>query len=218
MGIVTDYFKTFFSKKRYLKNTSLFSIWDKNSVIALKTYLALGVRITNSSIGEYTRIRHFCTIHFCKIGKYSAIGKNVKLGVAQHPLNLISTNVIFYQKNKIHNKWVKPITFEAYQPISIGNDVWIGEGAMVMGGVTIGNGSVVASRSVVTKDVPPYSIVGGVPAKVIKFRFDKEIIAILESSKWWDFSDEEIDKIIKVFTISNPTKKELLSFFNSLKS
>lgn len=217
MGIISDYFKTFLSKKRYLKNTSLFSIWDKNSKIALKTYLALGARITNSTIGEYTRIRHFCTVHYCTIGKYSAIGKNVKLGMAQHPLNLISTNVIFYQNNKIQNNWVNPIDFDAYQPIKIGNDVWVGEGAMVMGGVTIGNGAVVASRSVVTKDIPPYAIVGGVPAKIIKYRFDEEIIEVLESSEWWNFSDNEIDKILKVFTISNPDKEVLLSYFNSLK-
>lgn len=216
MKTILDYLKSFFTKKRYLKNTSLFALWDANSRIALQTYLAFGVRIANSTIGEYSRIRHFTVLHYTSIGKYSAIGKNVRLGVAQHPLNMISTNLIFYQKNKIKNDWVKPIIFDAYKKIKVGNDVWIGEGAMIMGGVTVGNGSVVASKSVVTKDVPPYAIVGGVPAKVLKYRFDEETIKVLEKYEWWNFSDEDIEKVLPIFTVSNPEKSTIIKCFESI--
>ena len=76
--------------------------------------------------------------------------------------------------------------------IVIGNDVWIGYEAVVMAGVHIGDGAIIASRAVVTKDVPPYTIVGGTPAKKIRMRFDEDTIAQLQELKWWDWSTDEI--------------------------
>ncbi|MGS0525314.1 hypothetical protein ACU8V7_09095 [Zobellia nedashkovskayae] len=76
--------------------------------------------------------------------------------------------------------------------------------------------SIVASRSVVTKDVPPYAIVGGVPAKVLKYRFDEETIRVLEKSEWWNFSDEDIEKVLEIFTIPNPEKSTIIKFFESI--
>ena len=80
--------------------------------------------------------------------------------------------------------------------IVIGNDVWIGYKAVVMAGVHIGNGSIIAARAVVTKDVPPYTIVGGVPARPIRKRFDEEVIRKLETLKWWDWSVEKIQRCL----------------------
>ena len=77
-------------------------------------------------------------------------------------------------------------------PVTIGNDVWIGYEAVVMAGVHIGDGAIIASRAVVTKDVPPYTIVGGTPAKKIRMRFDEDTIAQLQELKWWDWSTDEI--------------------------
>lgn len=79
-------------------------------------------------------------------------------------------------------------------PINIGNDVWIGTHAVILSGVTIGNGAVIAAGSVVTKDIPPYAVVGGIPAKVIKFRFEDSSIKKLEDLKWWDW---EYEKMVK---------------------
>ena len=80
--------------------------------------------------------------------------------------------------------------------IVIGNDVWIGYEALIMAGVHIGNGAIIGSRAVVTKDVPPYTIVGGVPARPIRKRFDEEVIQKLEALKWWDWSAEEIQQCL----------------------
>ena len=84
--------------------------------------------------------------------------------------------------------------------IIIGNDVWVAFGATILSGVKIGDGAVVAAGSVVTKDIPPYAIVGGVPAKVIKYRFDDEIIKSLQDIKWWDWDQETIKKRVGDFT------------------
>lgn len=87
--------------------------------------------------------------------------------------------------------------------IIIGNDVWIGYEAVILAGVTIGDGAIIGTRAVVTKDVPPYTIVGGVPAKPIKKRFSEEIISKLLDIQWWNWSDEKLLKILKRFKLEN---------------
>jgi serine acetyltransferase len=84
---------------------------------------------------------------------------------------------------------------------------------MVMDGVLIGNGAIVAAGSVVTKDVPPYAVVGGAPAKVIKFRYPKDVVDRLEEIKWWNLPDEEITKRIDLFHIQNPTQEDINRYF-----
>ncbi len=89
--------------------------------------------------------------------------------------------------------------FDEYGEIIIGNDVWIGDGAVIMNGITIGNGAIIAARAVVTKDVKAYSIVGGIPAKIIKMRFDENIINKLQEIRWWDWDEEKLEKNFKKF-------------------
>lgn len=213
MGFLSNYVKSFLSKERYFKKVSLFSIWDKTSVISPKTYIAMGVRLSESSIGDYTRVRHFAAVYATSVGKFCRIGKDVKFGVAQHPTNLISTNLMFYRKNQIKNDWVRTIVYEEYKKIKVGNDVWVGEGAMIMGGVTIGDGAIVASRAVVTKDVPPYAIVAGIPARVVKYRFSEEVIEKLLEVQWWNLSDAEIEKALPIFTKPDITVQDLTEYF-----
>lgn len=148
----------------------------------------------------------------CTIGNFTAIGQATLAGLGRHPTNYLSTHSIFYNKNNMTDKWVQPIDYKQNLPITIGNDVWIGRKAIIMYGVTVGDGAIVAAAALVTKDVPPYAIVGGVPAKVIKYRFDDEIIERLLQIKWWDWSDDKITENIEIFRKPDPTLKDLEAF------
>lgn len=213
MKSIIQYILSFFTRERYFKSVSLVSFWDKKTSFSKKVYIALGVKLGNTKIGKYSRIRHLSTIYHAEIGNFSAIGRNARIGIARHPTNLLSTNLIFYKKNQIYNKWARPIIFEEFKKTKIGNDVWIGESVMILGGVTIGDGAVIAARSVVTKDVPPYAIVGGVPAKILKYRFNEEIIETLLNTKWWDLPDSEIEKRLEIFTVFNISTEQINMYF-----
>lgn len=150
-------------------------------------------------VGAFTGIYGSTTqVYSCSVGRYCSIADGVVIGPSEHPTNWLSTSMLQYVKN-VHG-WQKyfeaenlgyfePSTkFQAGTPVKIGNDVWIGSGAFIKNGVTIGDGAIVSAGSVVVKDVPPYAIVGGVPAKVLKYRFDGEVIEKLLNLKWWNFN------------------------------
>lgn len=141
------------------------------------------------SLDDYSYIGGDCRVMNAIIGKFCSIGPSVWVGgLPSHPLNLKSTYPGFYQKDSSFYG-IEP-EYEYHEPefkqVIIGNDVWIGARAMIMDGVEIGDGAVIAAGAVVTKNVPPYAIVGGVPAKIIKFRFPEQKIHKMLESKWWD--------------------------------
>jgi acetyltransferase-like isoleucine patch superfamily enzyme len=134
------------------------------------------------------------------IGNFVSIASNVSIGAASHHLDFLSTSKIFYSdyfraKFGLEKKIIKDRHFVSNEPCKIGNDVWIGQNVVIKNGLTIGDGAVLAAGAIVMKDVPAYAIVGGVSAKIIKFRFDQEIIKELLEIKWWDLPFEIIDKI-----------------------
>ncbi len=111
-----------------------------------------------------------------------------------------STSPIFTEKkNATGYSWIKDTIAPPFKRVKIGNDVWIGYGALIVGGVTIGDGACIGAGAIVTKDVPPYAIVGGVPAKVLKYRFPEQIIAKLLDEKWWNKPDAILNKEINLF-------------------
>lgn len=128
------------------------------------------------------------------IGKFTSIGPNVKIICGNHNYKFVSN----YPFKSIWNTFWKPlddIDDHIYNGVTyIGNDVWIGHSVIIKGGINISDGAVIAAGSVVTKDVPPYAIVGGSPAKILKYRFEKEQIQKLLKIKWWEWSDEKINE------------------------
>lgn len=132
-------------------------------------------KIRKCTIGNHTYIARNSLIHLTNIGNFCSIGPNFVCGYGIHPLNGISTSPEFYSTMKQTGHTFSMIDkIQELKPIVIGNDVFIGMNVSVLDGVTIGDGAVVAAGAVVTADVPPYAIVGGVPAKIIKYRFDEK--------------------------------------------
>lgn len=154
--------------------------------------------VVNCLVGKCSYLGNQVNFNNVKIGGFCSIGDNVKVIAAQHPTDtFISTSPLFYTQRSNLKSYVSREKFpnfktvqESTHAVIIGNDVWIASHVLIMGGVTIGNGAIIAAGSVVVKDVAPYSIVGGVPAKHIRYRFDHDVIHILEIVRWWDKSDE----------------------------
>ncbi|WP_156899661.1 CatB-related O-acetyltransferase [Marinobacterium litorale] len=129
-------------------------------------------------VGAHSYIRSGEVHCLASVGRYCSIGRNVTLGQdgRNHPLDWVSTS-----HRLSHTHRPDPV------PVEIGHDVWVGDGAVIMAGVRVGNGAVIARNAVVTKDVEPYQIVGGNPAKPIRYRFEAEVIAALQNSLWWEY-------------------------------
>lgn len=159
--------------------------------------------IVSSRIGYASYIAEGAKIAKANIGKYCSIGPNVNCIFGKHPSGtFVSTHPSFFAlKTPVGFTYADRQYFEEFaQPhegkysITIGNDVWIGANVSLMDGVKIGDGAIVAANALVTKDVEPYTIVGGVPAKVIKRRFTEDQTAILLQTKWWEKDEEWIQK------------------------
>lgn len=203
-------------KKLFYKDISLLSYWDKRSTFTPFTSLHRFAKLCNSHVGRYSRIGISTNLLNTTVGNFCLISRDSLVGLGAHPTNFLSPHSIFYKKGrwKWHPEWCGDTKFnEEDYPITIGNGVWVARGCIIMDGVTIGDGAIVAAGAVVTKDVPPFAVVGGVPAKVVKYRFSPEIIERLLEIQWWNLPDEEITRVKDLFHIPNPTMEDLDRFF-----
>lgn len=150
--------------------------------------LGEGVRLIDALIGNHTYIAANSLIRNTSFGRFCSVGSGVKTGLGVHPTSeFISTHPAFYSLRRQSGKtFAKQQHFKEEKRIEIGNDVWIGSNAIVLDGVVIGNGAIIAAGAVVTENVAPFEIVGGVPAKHIRFRFSEQEIEAIEKSEWWN--------------------------------
>lgn len=168
---------------------------DANLILEGGNRLYYGAELRSSKVGYGTYLGSDAIIVDAEIGRYTCIGPNAKILTGTHPLsNNVSIHPAFYSvKRQAGFTYVDKNTADDYKCVEgskystfIGNDVWIGGNALILQGVTIGDGAVVAAGAVVTKDVAPYEIVGGVPARLIRKRFSDENIEFLTKAKWWE--------------------------------
>jgi acetyltransferase-like isoleucine patch superfamily enzyme len=153
-------------------------------------------------IGAFSAIYGNGHIGYCKIGRYCSIAPDVNIASDQHPTDWLTSSMIAYVPG-LHDwdRFTHPVdwqdirqnnaqrpSFDSNAVVVIGNDVWIGQGVFIKSGVTIGDGAIIGARSVVTKDIPPYSIAVGSPAKVLRQRFDDALIERMTRVEWWKYN------------------------------
>lgn len=180
---------------------SLFAFVDNKSRIHKKAKVYRKAKIVNSIIGKYSYICKNTGVINSEIGNFCSIASGVSIGPANHTTYLVSTSPVFTEKRNAVGRSFSPDSSLKYMPkrTIIGSDVWIGGKATIMQGIRIGDGAVIGAGAVVTKDVPPYAIVGGVPAKIIKYRFNQQLIQKLSKIKWWEWEDEKIKANLSMF-------------------
>jgi len=183
--------------------------YARKSSFGMFNTLQDNVSLNNVNIGDYSYVSFNTSISKTEIGKFSSIGPNCRIGLGKHPSDtFVSTHPAFFSSTKrAQMTFSDKNYFKEMENIKIGNDVWLGANIIVLDGLNIADGVIIAAGSVVTKDIPAYAIVGGVPARIIKYRFKEETIKKLLEFKWWNKDIAFLKKNFKNFHNIN-------SFFN----
>jgi chloramphenicol O-acetyltransferase type B len=200
-----EYLKWLKTKIKYQKKYKNLKIGYMSKLINVLfgqyNWVGNNVIMINSSIEDFTYISDNSVICETKMGKFCSVGPNVRIAPGKHPTHtFVSTHPAIYSNPDYCMKNFQ--TKDHHNPkrdVLIGNDVWICANAVIADGVTVGDGAIIAANAVVNADVEPYSIVGGIPAKLIRKRFKDEQIDVLKTSKWWDQNIEWIEKNSEIF-------------------
>lgn len=173
-------------------------LWPKSRLLVESPVWLAGSISSRGMIGAYTFLRDTVRLsgNAAHIGRYCSIAPGVIIGDSNHPTDWLSTHSFQWGDGQ----WIPSETFRNFSTPKekkkahtvIGSDVWIGANAIILSNITIGNGAIIAAGSVVSRDVPPYAIVGGIPARVIRYRFDEQTIARLMKIRWWRFRPDDL--------------------------
>jgi acetyltransferase-like isoleucine patch superfamily enzyme len=207
VGLVRSLFLLSWAGARDIQNRARFkgakidkgTTINASSIIEADVHVLEGCTINNSTIRRYSYVGKRSIVQNAVVGTFCSIANDVFIGLGTHPIDYFTTSPLLYRVNNTFKiKLIeRDLDFEEYRQIIIHDDVWIGSRAIILDGVTIGQGAIIAANTVVTKDVPPYAIVGGTPGKILKYRFDQAKINRLLESQWTSKDLPEILKNVK---------------------
>jgi phosphonate metabolism protein (transferase hexapeptide repeat family) len=167
------------------------------SVLGPWTDIGPNCSISESTIGDYTYCAGDVSIIYSEVGKFGSIASHVRLNPGNHPMQRVTQHHMTYRRVQYGFDETDDAAFFDWRradKVTVGHDVWIGHGAVVLPGVNVGTGAVIGAGAIVSKDVAPYAIVVGVPAKPLRLRFPEDVIEKLQSIAWWDWTREELEE------------------------
>lgn len=172
-----------------------------NSTLGRWTEVAEQTRVQDCEIGDYSYVMERCDLQHARLGKFCNVAKHARINPSNHPMWRPTLHHFTYRAAKYGLGEDDPEVFawRKSDSVTVGHDVWIGHGAIILPGVTIGTGAVIGAGAIVSKDVPDYAIVVGVPARVIRFRFPPTVQKALRRIAWWDWSHEQLAEALPDF-------------------